>query len=77
VNVPNTLVVVGDEVSIRPKSQTATPILRSIENAKKREVPDWVEVNPSEFKGRIKYLPERTHVTLPVEENLVVELYSR
>ena len=77
VNVPNTFLRVGDEVSVRPKSQKAVPILRAIENAKKREIPDWLEVNGAEFKGRIKYLPERNHITLPVEENLVVELYSR
>jgi len=77
VNIPNTILKVGDEVSIRPKSQKAVPILRSMENVKKREVPDWLELNQTEFKGKIKYLPERTQVTLPIEENLVVELYSR
>lgn len=77
VNVSNTLLKVGDEVSVRPKSQAAVTILRSIENAKKREIPDWLEFNPGDFKGKVKYLPERNHVTLPIEENLVVELYSR
>ena len=77
VNIPNTILRVGDEVSVKPKSQKAVPILRSMENVKKREVPDWLELNQAEFKGKIKYLPERTQVTLPIEENLVVELYSR
>ena len=77
VNIPNTILRANDEVSVRPKSQKLTTILRSIENSKKREIPDWLEVNAAEFKGRIKFLPERNHVTLPIEENLVVELYSR
>lgn len=77
VNIPNTILRANDEVSVRPKSQKLTTILRSIENSKKREIPDWLEVNSTEFKGRIKFLPERNHVTLPIEENLVVELYSR
>ncbi len=77
VNVPNTILRVGDEVMVRPKSQKAVPFMRSMENAKKRETPDWLEFNPGEFKGKIKYLPERNHVTIPIEENLVVELYSR
>jgi len=77
VNIPNTILRANDEISIRPKSQKMTTILRSIENAKKREIPDWLEVNAAEFKGRVKFLPERNHVTLPIEENLVVELYSR
>ncbi|MFM8270119.1 MAG: 30S ribosomal protein S4 [Pseudomonadota bacterium] len=77
VNVPNTVLKANDVVSVRPKSQQATPILRALENVKKREVPDWLELNAAEFKGRVKYLPERGQVTLPIEENLVVELYSR
>ena len=77
VNVPNTILRANDEVTVKPKSQKAVPILRSMENVKKREIADWLEVNQAEFKGRVKFLPERNHVTLPIEENLVVELYSR
>lgn len=77
VNIANTVLRVGDEVSVRTKSQKAVPILRAMQNIAKREVPDWLELNQAEFKGKIKYLPERNHVTLPIEENLVVELYSR
>lgn len=77
VNIPNYLLRVNDEISVRPKSQKAVPILRAMENVKKRETPDWVELNAAEFKGKVKYLPERNHITVPIEENLVVELYSR
>lgn len=76
-SVGNRILKVNEEVSVRPKSQKLVPIMRAMENVKKREIPDWLEVNAAEFKGRVKYLPERGHVTLPVEENLVVELYSR
>jgi len=77
VNIPNTILRVGDQVTIREKSQKAVPILRSMANVAKREVPDWLELNQAAFMGKVKYLPERNHVTLPIEENLVVELYSR
>ena len=77
VNVPNLVVKINDVISVKPKSQKATPILRALENVKKREIPDWLELKAGEFTGRIKYLPERNQVTLPIEENLVVELYSR
>ena len=77
VNIPNYILKANDEVSVRPKSQKAVPILRAMENVKKRETPDWVEMNPADFKGKVKYLPERNHITVPIEENLVVELYSR
>ncbi|MBI4403875.1 MAG: 30S ribosomal protein S4 [Deltaproteobacteria bacterium] len=77
VNIANVILRTGDEVGIRAKSQKITPIMRAMENAKKREVPDWLALNPAEFKGKVKYLPERNQVTLPIEESLVVELYSR
>jgi len=77
VNIPNTILRPGDEVTVKTKSQQIVPILRAMQNVQKREVPDWLELNQAEFKGKIKYLPERNHVTLPIEENLVVELYSR
>ena len=76
-NVPNTIIKINDEVSVRPRSQKSAVILRALENIKKREIPDWLELRTSEFKGKVKYLPERTQITLPIEENLVVELYSR
>lgn len=76
-SVSNTILKVGDEVSVRPKSQQRTAILRSLENVQKREIPDWLELLKTEFKGKVKYLPERNHITIPIEENLVVELYSR
>ena len=38
-----------------------------MQNVAKREIPDWLELNQGEFKGRVKYLPERNHVTLPIE----------
>ena len=77
VTIPNTILKVGDEISVSPKSQTRTPILRAMEDIKKHEIPDWLETNAAEFKGRIKYQPERQQITLPIEEQLVVELYSR
>lgn len=77
VNVSNTVLKKDDVVSVAPKSQKAVPILRSLENVKKREIPDWLELNAADFKGKVKFVPERNHVTLPIEENLVVELYSR
>lgn len=75
--IPNMILKVGDEVSVRQKSRECTPVLRSLEDIKKHEIPDWLEQNPAEFRGRVKYQPERQQITLPIEEQLVVELYSR
>ena len=77
VNIPNTILKLGDEVSVRSKSRDRVSILRAMEDVKKHEIPDWLEQIPAEFKGKIKYLPERQQITLPIEEQLVVELYSR
>lgn len=77
VSIPNTILKIGDEVSVRNKSRERTPIVRAMEDIKKREIPDWLEQVSAEFKGRIKYAPERQQITLPIEEQLVVELYSR
>ncbi len=77
VNISNTILKVNDEVSVVEKSRAATPILRAMQNVQKREIPDWLEQNGAEFKGKVKALPERNHITLPIEENLVVELYSK
>jgi len=77
VNIPNIILQKGDVISVKPKSQQKTPIIRALENVKKREVPGWLELNAADFKGTVKFLPERNHITLPIEESLVVELYSR
>lgn len=77
VNIPNTLLKPGDVVSVREKSQKGVTIIRAMENVKKREIPEWLELQGSEFKGSVRRLPERNQVTMPIEENLVVELYSR
>lgn len=77
VNVPNIILKAGDEVTVREKSRQKVPLMRAMQNVQKREIPDWLELNPGEFKGMVRALPQRTHVTLPIEENLVVELYSK
>lgn len=77
VNIPNTICSAGDVIEVREKSRKVVPVMRAMENIKKREIPDWLELSAGEFKGKVKFVPERNHVTLPIEENLVVELYSR
>lgn len=73
----NYVLRVGDEVSVTEKSKQLPPIQRALQNPNKREIPDWLEWNAEELKGKVKYLPERNHISLSIEENLVVELYSR
>ena len=77
VNVPSYLVRAGDTVSVRERSQKVTRIQGALELAQRRGVPEWLEVTPESFAGRVKALPVRSDLTMPINEKLVVELYSK
>jgi len=77
VNVPSYLVRAGDTVSVRERSQKVARIQESLELAQRRGVPDWLEITPEAFAGRVKSLPARSDLTMPINEKLVVELYSK
>ena len=77
VDIPSYLVKKGDTVILREKSQKITTILASLESAKSKEAPQWLEVDRASFKASIKDLPTKDDITVPVEERLVVELYSK
>src|SRR5262252_4144761 len=74
VNVPSYLVRAGDTVSVRDRSQKVARIQESLELAQRRGVPDWLEITPESFAGRVKSLPARSDLTMPINEKLVVEL---
>lgn len=76
-NIPSYNVKKGDVVEVRVSSQVITKIMASIESVKKREIPSWLEADHGAFKGVIKDMPARENITLPVEENMIVEYYSR
>jgi small subunit ribosomal protein S4 len=77
VNIPSFLVKKGDVVQVREKSKNVTRIQGALEGLKRREVPQWLESEATEFKGKIRDLPARDDVTTPLEERLIVELYSK
>lgn len=77
VNIPSFLVSKGDVVAVTEKSQKITTILASLESAKNKEAPQWLDVDRSAFKATVKDIPTRDDVTIPVEERMVVELYSK
>lgn len=77
VDIPSYLVRAGDVVTVREKSQKVTRIQEALELARRRGVPDWIEVTPEQWSGRVKALPTRQDLTMPVNEKLVVELYSK
>jgi small subunit ribosomal protein S4 len=77
VDVPSYLVRAGDVVGVREKSRKVVRIQEALELAQRRGVPDWLEVHPETFTGVVKALPLRADLTMPINEKLVVELYSK
>jgi len=77
VNIPSCLLKAGDEVCVKEGSRKVTRILGAIETVARRGVPHWLELDKDNFKASIKMLPVREDLTMPVQEQLVVELYSK
>lgn len=77
VNIPSFFVKVNDEISIREKSRKIEAIADSLEAVARRGVPSWLELDQDNFKGKIKSMPDRQEITMPIQEQLIVELYSK
>ncbi len=77
VTIPSYFVKPGDEVLVRESSRKIVRIQESLELAQRRGVPEWLEVNKDTFAGRVRALPTRAELTLPINEQLIVELYSK
>jgi small subunit ribosomal protein S4 len=77
VNIPSYQVRVGDVIAIREKSRKIVRIGESLEAVDRRGFPSWVDVDKKEFAGTVKGLPVREELTLPIQEQLIVELYSK
>ena len=77
VNIPSYLLKAGDVVSVKEGSRKITRVLEAMETVARRGVPNWLEVDKDNFKASIKMLPTRDDLTMPVQEQLVVELYSK
>ena len=77
VNIPSFLVSVGDEITLKEKSKKSPAINDSLDAVARRGVPSWLELDRDNFKGSVKSAPERHEVTMPIQEQLIVELYSK
>jgi small subunit ribosomal protein S4 len=77
VNIPSYCVNPGDIVEIRAKDKSKNKINENLELTKDRTVPSWLEFEAAHFKGRVIRLPEREDIQQPIEEQLIVELYSK
>ena len=77
VTIPSLQVRVGDEVSVPEKSRKIPVLAEAQEVIARRGCPAWLEVDGAAFKGVIKALPQRDDIQTPINESLIVELYSK
>ena len=77
VNIPSYLVKPGDVIALKEKSKKIVRIQEAMEGMARRGVPQWLELDKDQFKGQVKALPAREEITIPIQEKLIVELYSK
>jgi small subunit ribosomal protein S4 len=71
------LVKAGAVISVAEKSRKIARISGALETLESRSIPQWVEINKESFEGTVKSLPVREDITMPIQEQLIVEWYSR
>jgi small subunit ribosomal protein S4 len=64
-------------ISVRGRSQKVERISGALETMEGRAVPQWLEIEKDEMRGTVTAMPQRDDITLPIDEQLIVELYSR
>ena len=77
VNIPSYLVRARDVVQVKEASRTITRISEALGAVDRRGVPQWIALDKDGFNGRVTQLPAREDVTLPIREQLIIELYSK
>jgi small subunit ribosomal protein S4 len=77
VTIPSYRVSKGYVVAIKEKSRSNEQIKASVETARARGVPNWLDLSPEAFSGTVLELPSREDIKLPIQEQLIVELYSK
>ena len=77
VNIPSFLVSEGDVITLKEKSRANTHVNENLEAVVRRGVPSWLELDKDNYKATVKALPNREEITMPIQEQLIVELYSK
>jgi small subunit ribosomal protein S4 len=77
VNIPSFAVKPGSAVEVAEKSRKVLRISEALETVDRRGVPQWIDLDKKAFKGTVKTVPNREDLTMPIQEQLIVELYSK
>ena len=75
--IPSMRMKEGAKVSVKEKSQKVARIAGALDTLEGRSVPQWIEIDKESFEGTVKAMPVREDITMPIQEQLIVELYSR
>lgn len=76
-NIPSIQLKAGDVVELKEKSRKIACINESLDAVVRRGIPQWLELDKDSFKGVVKLLPAREDISMPIQEQLIVELYSK
>jgi small subunit ribosomal protein S4 len=76
-DIPSAVVSVGDEITVKNKSRNLTLVEASLESRTRGTVPEWLMLDEKNRLGRVTRSPNRADITMPVQEQLIVELYSK
>nr|HPM41434.1 30S ribosomal protein S4 [bacterium] len=74
---PSYLVRQGDTVSVREKSRKMPAIIEAMESVERRGVPEWLMLEKDQHSAKVMAYPSRDQLALPIQEQLIVELYSK
>lgn len=77
VDIPSYLVKPGDLISLKEKSRKIERVNEALDSVIRKGIPTWLELVREDYQGRVKEIPRREDVTEPVQEQLIVELYSK
>lgn len=77
VNIPSYQIKIDDVITIKEKSRSVDTIKESLEAVARRGTPSWLTLDQDNFKGTVNNLPLRDDITMPIQEQLIVELYSK
>lgn len=77
VNIPSFSVKTGMKIAVKEKMQKNGKVMEALQNVEKRGVPGWLELDAENFAGVVKGMPTRDDITVPIQEQLIVELYSK
>jgi len=77
VNIPSYLIKIGDVVEVREKSRKIQALEGALDAVVRRGIPQWLDLEKENMKGKVKEIPSREDITTPIQEQLIVELYSK